>query len=50
MLLPLQSLQATYTGDVQTLRSQVLTLINEVHETQNKLTAAQKSIEGKNAR
>ncbi|KAL8559163.1 hypothetical protein ACOMHN_048410 [Nucella lapillus] len=43
-------LTATHAEDVQTLRSQVLTLINEVHETQNKLSAAQRTIETKNTR
>lgn len=43
-------LTATHAEDVQTLRSQVLTLINEVHETQNKLGAAQRTIETKNTR
>ena len=41
---------ATHAEDVQTLRSQVLTLINEVHETQNKLAAAQRVIETKTSR
>ncbi|XP_076447760.1 uncharacterized protein LOC143284710 [Babylonia areolata] len=45
-----QGLTATHAEDVQTLRSQVLTLINEVHETQNKLAAAQRAIETKNTR
>nr|QNL15273.1 inhibitor of nuclear factor kappa-B kinase subunit gamma [Littorina littorea] len=45
-----QSVTATHAEDVQTLRSQVLTLINEVHETQNKLAAAQRVIETKSNR
>nr|KAG5705570.1 hypothetical protein BaRGS_034768 [Batillaria attramentaria] len=45
-----QVLEATYTEDIQTLRSQVLTLINEVHEIQSKLSAAQRTIEVKNGR
>ena len=45
-----QVLTATHAEDVQTLRSQVLTLINEVHETQNKLGAAQRVIETRSAR
>ena len=43
-------LEATHAEDVQTLRSQVLTLINEVHETMNKLQAANRLNDTKNAR
>ncbi|XP_046569129.1 NF-kappa-B essential modulator-like [Haliotis rubra] len=46
-----QQLQsATYDTDVQSLRSQVLTLISEVHETQTKLSAATDAHENKDRR
>ncbi|XP_067683522.1 optineurin-like [Haliotis asinina] len=46
-----QQLQsATYDTDVQSLRSQVLTLISEVHETQTKLAAATDAHENKDRR
>ncbi|XP_041350159.1 optineurin-like [Gigantopelta aegis] len=46
----LQSVASSHDNDVQSLQSQVLTLISEVHETQTKLAAATSTLEKKDVR